>query len=264
MSSSELSSDEQNEQVLGNKQTNTCSYQTDRWVMVWNNYPSDVEVRLKNLIPFCSKYVFGYEIGDEGTEHIQGAFMLKKKWRQGQIFNLLEAEMWLDKMKGKWIHQAYCKKDGHFITSDLPPYTKEIECMYPWQQDIINIIKSEPDERTIYWFWEAEGCRGKTTIQKYIHSHFNNVVVLSGKGSDMKNGIVQMKELPKVILINIPRSNLDYVSYTGIEEVKDMFFFSGKYEGGMVNGPEPHVLIFANEEPKYETMSRDRWVVREI
>ena len=140
--------------------------------------------------------------------------------------------------------------------------------LYDWQKTIIKKIKEVPDDRSIYWFWEPEGCRGKTTFQKYIYLNFDNVIVLSGSAHDMKNGIVQYKErmgvLPKIVLINIPRSKSGFVSYTGIEEIKDMFFFSGKYEGGMVCGPNPHVLIFANDEPDTHKMSADRWIIKEL
>lgn len=69
---------------------------------------------------------------------------------------------------------------------------------------------------------------------------------------------------PKTILMNIPRSKTGFVSYTGIEEIKDMFFYSGKYEGGQVCGPQPHVIVMANAEPEFEKMSDDRWDVINI
>ena len=71
----------------------------------------------------------------------------------------------------------------------------------------------------------------------------------------MKNGVIQYKINnddcePELIVINLPRSfNSEYLSYTGIEEVKDMCFYSGKYEGGMVVGNCPHLIIFSNELP---------------
>ena len=70
-------------------------------------------------------------------------------------------------------------------------------------------------------------------------------MVLGGKSADMKNGVVEYQKnntcLPEIVVLNIPRSfNSDYLSYTGIEEVKDMFFNSGKYEGGMIDGNSPH------------------------
>lgn len=68
--------------------------------------------------------------------------------------------------------------------------------------------------------------------------------------------------LPEVILINIPRVNKNHVSISGIEQIKDMFFFSPKYEGGMICGPSPHVMIFANEPMESGKLSCDR--IKEI
>jgi hypothetical protein len=169
----------------------------------------------------------------------------------------------------------YCNKeethDGVFrVAWGFPPpkYVEEIDELYPWELEVIELLKTTADKRTIHWYWEPKGCAGKTTFEKYLFTHHDNYVVLSGKGADMKNGIVMYekvnKRLPECVLINIPRSSMNYVSYTGLEEIKDMFFFSGKYEGGMVCGPCPHVFVFANEEPSYEAMSGDRFVVHKI
>ena len=79
---------EQVEQFGGNKQTpnstlNSSSdykFQATNWVMTWNNYPDNVfELIEQQLIPLCDKYIFGKEVGEQGTPHIQGAFKLKKK-----------------------------------------------------------------------------------------------------------------------------------------------------------------------------------------
>ena len=48
------------------------------------------------------------------------------------------------------------------------------------------------------------------------------------------------------------------MSIAALESIKDMFFYSGKYEGGMVCGPNPHVMVFANEPPEYGILSKDR------
>jgi len=95
------------------------------------------------------------------------------------------------------------------------------------------------------------------------------VVVLSGKASDMKNGIIKFEEanemLPTIVLINIPRcTDVDHISWQGIEEIKDMFFFSPKYESGMICGKNPHVIIFSNEPPPERKLSDDRWKIIRI
>ena len=33
---------------------------------------------------------------------------------------------------------------------------------------VVDILKTEPDERTIHWFWEPKGNVGKTTLCKWL------------------------------------------------------------------------------------------------
>ena len=86
----------------------------------------------------------------------------------------------------------------------------------------------------------------------------------------MKNGIIEYVkkhgDTPERIIIPIPKTfNLEFISYEGIEQVKDMYFYSGKYEGGVVCGNCPHIVIFANEPPADTgKLASDRWVVTEI
>jgi hypothetical protein len=54
------------------------------------------------------------------------------------------------------------------------------------------------------------------------------------------------------------------VNYGAIEQIKNGLLFSGKYEGGQCVFNQPHVIVFANAEPKEEQMSMDRWDIREI
>lgn len=240
------------------------------WCFTFNNYThADIEILETYFKQFCFKYCFQEETGENNTPHLQGVISLKKRARWSE-FGLPKAIHW-EGCKQVTKSYEYCSKlktrTGQiFCLNYTLPYTIEIKELYDWERNIINIISCEPNDRDIYWIHEPDGNRGKTTFQKYIYTTFPKVVVLSGKGADMKNGIVSYKknsgELPEIVLINIPKSvDGDFISYTGIEEVKDMFFFSGKYEGGMVCGKNPHVLIFSNAEPDTSKMSADRWKI---
>lgn len=237
-----------------------------RWVFTWNNYPSD----WKNIIvPKLSKdlYSIGEEIGDNGTKHLQGYIEFHRKVRALSHIDIKEIH-W-EKAKGnKLSNLNYTQKDEKYIQNFEEKYVEEIEVLYDWEIEVNNIIKEEPDKRSIHWFWEPKGCSGKTTYQKYIYTHYDDVIVLSGKAADMKNGIIDYKnnnnKLPRTILINIPRASLNFVSWAGLEEIKDMFFYSGKYEGGMVCGKCPHLICFANEKPPSDIVSEDRLIIKEI
>ena len=91
----------------------------------------------------------------------------------------------------------------------------------------MTLLNKPAEDRSIHWYYEPDGCKGKTTFAKWVHQNYPDVLALSGKSNDMKYGIVKYLEthsvLPKTIIIDIPRGKTGYVSYTGIEEVKDMF-----------------------------------------
>merc|ERR1711924_560248 len=160
---------------------------------------------------------------------------------------------------------------AHYSLNFKPPRALKVlddSQLYDWQKGVIDIINTEPDDRTLYWIWSATGNVGKTTFSKYL-THKFGAVQLGGKAADVKNGIVtyinDKGTEPEIILIPIPRSfKTDYLSYEGIENAKDMYFYSGKYEGGQVCGNCPHVFIFANIPPEEEKMSKDRWKVWQI
>jgi len=243
------------------------------WCFTLNNYTSEEVSLLSSIVPQeCDKYILAYEVGEEGTPHIQGWINFITKKRPMSVFKQIPRIHW-EKSKGNIKQQAdYCSKEGKvFLVKGMPRPLKRLACednLYNWQREICAICEQEPDDRTIYWYWSEAGNVGKTTFGKYLHRKYG-AIVLGGKSADMKNGIVEYHKLngftPELIVVNIPRSfNEDYISYTGIEECKDMFFYSGKYEGSMVDGNSPHIIIFANHFPKRDMISKDRWKIKKL
>ena len=239
-----------------------------RWCFTYNN-PTDFgyEMMCAKIKQFCRFAIIGSEVAPStGTKHLQGYIEFKEKRRPIGTFGLSEPH-WELARGSKADNILYCSKEQEIFRFPAL-YKCEIKCLYDWQQRIVDLLNTEPDDRTINWYWEAEGCTGKTTFQKYVFGRFEGVVVLSGKGSDMKNGVMEYykatQSLPKIVIINIPRCNRRFVSWGGLEEIKDMFFYSPKYEGGMICGKSPHVICFANSPPDEELLSADRWNIVEI
>lgn len=221
-----------------------------------------------------NKWIIGKEVGESGTPHLQIFISFKKKQRFTAVKKMCD-RFHIEAAKGNQLQNIkYCSKDGDFIHSSnlrIPRPLKKLACegnLYKWQNELIDIIKEEPDDRTIHWITGKKGNDGKSTFCKYL-VRFHEAIILSGKGADMKNGIVEYKkkynDTPRLILINIPRCfNTDYISYTGIEECKDMLFYSGKYEGDMIDGNNPHIIIFSNDFPDWGKMTEGRWWHRVI
>jgi hypothetical protein len=273
------------EQTSGNIQTEVFTskdngYQSKKFFFTYHLEQDEqfeqIFTRLEPLKELCDKFVWGEEYGKSGnTRHIQGAIILKCKMRWKTIeTNFFGKATYGTKLKNWQASLIYCTKECNTIhtNANIPKPLKTLACekhMYNYQINLCKILETEPDDRTIFWYCGKNGGEGKTTFCKYIYRNFKNVIILGGKSADMKNGIIEYQKcngiLPEIILINLPRSfNSDYLSYTGIEEVKDMFFYSGKYEGGMVDGNSPHLIIFSNELPDTSKMTKTRWNIKEI
>lgn len=242
-----------------------------RWCFTLNNYTeSDISSIVPILQDKCRLGIFGKEVGDSGTPHLQGYLEFKSKSRPMSVFKSISKIHW-EKAKGnKEQNIDYCSKYDknpftHNIKIKKPLKIIKDEQLFWWQKDIVNVVKNEPDDRTVYWYWSHKGDIGKTCFCKYLTVKYG-AICLHGKGADVRNGVVQYLndkgDTPELIVYPIPRCHdSDYVSYEAIENIKDMYFYSGKYEGGMVCGNSPHLIVFANQPPKLSKLSEDRWKV---
>lgn len=242
-----------------------------RWCFTLNNYTDD---DVSNLVPvfqeYCSKYIVGKEVGEQGTPHLQGFFEFKTKRRPINIFN--NPKIHFEKTRGTDLDNVkYCSKEGSVILNvgmpKIPRPLMLINPDRPFQREILEKIKGIPCDRKIFWYY-GDGGIGKTQFCKYLSAK-HGAICLSGKGADVRNGVVEYLknngDTPDLVIFPIPRSyNTDYLSYEALENIKDMYFYSGKYEGGMINGNSPHLIVFANEPPQTEKLSSDRWEIYKI
>lgn len=244
-----------------------------KWCFTWNNYDSgsdgsdgSISLILKNLDP-NDKYVIGEEIGENGTPHLQGFIKFAKKCRPLEMGIFSKAIHW-EKARGSeednWI---YCTKDGKYVQNikRIPKDPLRGKEFRPWQSNIMEKIKMEPDDRKIIWIYD-EGNSGKTTLCKHIALTMD-AIVLSGKGNDIRCGVAKWFENKTnldVAIFSFVRTVEDYISYESIEQVKDGMFFNGKYESGMCIFDSPHVICFANFRPEKCKMTQDRWEIYEI
>lgn len=216
-------------------------------------------------------YVFQEEVcKTTGRHHYQGGVYWENARSHEQVRHMrlgMHVEVcrnWHDTVR-------YCKKSETAIgdvISNIPGVAKKrtlklITELKPWQEEIEKLILTEPDDRTIHWFWEKDGNMGKTVFAKYLCAN-HNALFVCGKASDVKYAITKMEPKPRIVIFGFVRSQEDYISYQALEEVKDGIFFSPKFESGMVMFDSPHVLVFANFEPDKTKLSNDRWKIVEI
>lgn len=243
------------------------------WCFTWNNYTiEDIETLETLFGHLAHKYCFQREIGEKtGTKHLQGVVSLKKAMRWTE-FGLPPAIHW---EKAQHVTKAYlyASKDStrevgtrpHTLNYSVP---EELDLITPnkqWQVDIINLCNQKPNPRTVHWYWESTGGVGKSSFTKYMVAKHNAIFFEQGKHSDIMHLVAQTNmEKTKIVIIDVPRDNGNMVSYKAIEAIKNGMIFSGKYETKTKLFNSPHVIIFANEPPDEDRLSKDRWHIVNI
>lgn len=239
------------------------------WVFTWNNYPKNWKDFFQDRKSLIEKICTGEEIcPTTGTKHLQGWLKLYKKNYVITYLNLPKEIHWevMSRKATERQNTKYCSKvSTSLLHWGIPvPYSINVE-KKPWMVELMNILKKEPDFRTIHWIWEENGNSGKTLFMKMAYLELEHVIFINGKGHDIRHCVADFTTRtgnhPKIVLMNIPRVNKDYISYEALENVKDMAFFSGKFEGCVVCGPNPHLMVFANEPPDRTKLSADRWSI---
>lgn len=254
--------------------TSTPSFRGYRWCFTINNHTKEELLNLLKELSTSEAYALQEEKGECGTPHIQGCVCYKWQKSFEQMKKILPRAH-IEKCKQWNAATEYCMKDE---TRNGERHTKGIKLkviikdpldgktLKPFQQEIIDIIKTEPDDRTIWWFWDKNGNTGKTTLCKHLALK-HEALILGGKCNDIKYGVTawltQHPDL-RVLLLDFTRSIEEFISYEGIESVKNGIFFSGKYESAQTIYNCPHVICFANFEPQTSKLSQDRWKIRAI
>lgn len=241
--------EDSNTKQQNKKQVSPCKY----WCFTLNNYTND---DINNISSKCNEkkidYIFGEEVGENNTPHLQGFIRYKTKNRPFNTFD--NDRIHWEKTKSSFDNNIqYCIKQNKYYTN--MKFKKPVKILEPLPifKPIIDIINTEPDDRTIYWYWGKQGI-GKTQFLKWLYVKYDAMIV-EGCSKNMKHAIVKYSDenngaTPELVISNLPyETNMEHISYTGYEAIKDMFFNSGKYEGGMVCGNNPHLIILANNPP---------------
>lgn len=131
-----------------------------------------------------------------------------------------------------------------------------------WQQQLLDLLSEEPDDRTIYWVTDTTGNSGKSRLTKHLMLE-HGAMVLNGKVADMQHGFYKRAcagKVPSIVVFDISRAAAEYSDhlYTMAENIKSGFFFSPKYDGDDCVFDSPHVVFMANRSWDRNKFSHDR------
>lgn len=250
---------------------------------------------VQSIQGFAAEFVFQEEEGSNShkVRHFQGCFSLPKKmlatavWKA--LFSFIPQESfkcgaeYLTPMNstraidycckddtrkaGPWGTEDYLARQGVYDERQAAEMGIISTVGLPtWAHWILELISGRADKRTIHWFWSKKGGIGKTSLAKLIcFKNKKSLFVGNGTARHIKSAIFKSK--PEVVIMGLPReTDTSCVSYRTLEEVKDGLFFSGfgTETTGMVVMKCPHIVVLANNPPKVERMSADRWHIVEL
>ena len=197
---------------------------------------------------------------------------------------LMNNDIHLKKLEdGARIEKFVC--DGHVLENSLIKKHKQCLALFRnqrsildpssvnlrvWQERLLELMQ-EKTEREIIWIKGTQGNEGKSWFQTYLQSLYGTSRVarfdMTSKSSDILHIMTKLSlSSIDIFLFNEQRCvvNVEY-SYSILEIIKDGYAISPKFHGQTINVKTPNVVIvFANRNPVFDSLSLDRWNILEI
>nr|WAE43127.1 MAG: replication associated protein [Cressdnaviricota sp.] len=230
----------------------------------------------------CKKFCFQLEKGEEnGYLHYQGRLSLKIKLRNNGIVKLFQDHLqyYANLSRTSTMNMDnfyYVEKDdtriaGPWRDSDnrIPrQYAGEIE-ERPWQVKIMSMIDVF-DPRGIHVVVDPEGLGGKSTVVgRYCCRGLAERIPVQKDSRDIMRMILNVEDIAhcKMYFIDLPRAaeqkNLSSM-YAAIEMIKDGYCYDDRYKFRRKWFDSPQIVVFCNEAPPVEFLSKDRWIFHTI
>ena len=130
-----------------------------------------------------------------------------------------------------------------------------------WQRGIVDMVKGEPHNRHIHWYFDQGGCRGKSMMSNYLRDHFKAYITGGdARARDIMYGYDELK-YSNIVVFNFARAHSKEAMFSDcfatMEDFKNGSSFSSKYEAREKVFPTCHVLVFANAKPSPEVVNQN-------
>jgi len=284
------------------------------WCFTLNNYTNEDIERLEGLGDQVSYLIYGKEVGDTGTPHLQGFVAFPNRLRMAQAIAIIgqahftvarnvpasieyckkegdfseigemgggqgsrsDLDAFKEDVKGgnlsmksiRELHSEVAAKYGPFVRAyvgdNMPKRAMTMHPLRPWQAELNATLNGPPDDRTIVFIVDVTGNSGKTWFAHYYcHLHPDTTQVMQpGKFADMA---FALEETARVIFVDASRSKQgEYIQYNFLEEMKNGYVFSSKYESRTKQLQACHVVVSMNEMPDMSKLSEDRYKIIEL
>lgn len=244
------------------------------------------KLRVKEAIEStCDRWIYQLEATDteDGPQtniHFQIYCHIKDKTRPATLgsrwceaYGLDGVNVTAASTAGKEQLRLYCMKDDTRIDGpwtdgrSVPYMMKDLQQIsakrFPSQEQILQMVKQEPDDRSVIAIVNPKGNAGKSKLVKYCRMKKMVWTVPFGTATQLKTAVIA-HGAERAYFVDVPRTlgREDSLAdmYSTIEELKNGNVSSGMYgkDGELLMEP-PHVIVFSNQIPDTYLISADRW-----
>ena len=242
--------------VPGEKSGNSSQISPAKnWVFTLNNY---TEMEINYIVPLLKEYAsiafYSKEYGTEcGTPHLQGYIRFKTKRRPKAVFKELDRIHYEKAKADLEANIAYCSKETEFSFSvGLPriPRIYPYIDLFPEQRAVVDMVQTEPDERTIGVVVAGYG-KGKTSLARHLVWHEQAVILTITRRHSL--AVVLQNQDKKTFIFDLTADESEEPPsefFELLESLKNGLFCSGfmKHTGPCIMA-HPHIIIFSNYSP---------------
>jgi len=132
----------------------------------------------------------------------------------------------------------------------------------PWQQAILELIETVPDDRTINFIVDRQGNTGKSVFTNYLYRNHKAFLCQGALAN-----IAKQYNFETLIICDSPRKVNDLINYSALELLKNGIIISTKYEletKARRSGVNAHIFVFMNQYPDLTALSIDRYHIYTI
>ena len=139
-----------------------------------------------------------------------------------------------------------------------------------WQDSLLQYLK--PCNREIIWVIGRKGNEGKTWFQEYMESKYGWGKVICGMDIKLKKStichVLSKRSLmsTEIFLFDVGKAfTFDGVNYELLEKIKNGRVLASKFDSKELKFKTPNiVVVFSNEAPEVNQLSKDRWKIFQI
>lgn len=162
------------------------------------------------------------------------------------------------------VYAKYHRFCLEYVADNYPEVVIPDHELRPWQQNLKTKLELEPDRRKVIFIVDEVGNSGKSWFAHYYTKLIGETcqVMLPGRKADMAYAL---KPGLKVFFLDAPRSKQgEYIQYDFLEDLKNGYVFSTKYESRIKKYEPMHIVVNMNENPDRTKLSADRYDIIQI